>query len=327
MGQSEARRGMPPRALLHPRHWATWTAAGLLSLLQLLPAAARDALAAGVGELQFRLGGRRRETVALNLSYCFPELSEAERDARGRAHFHAWARAMADIPALWWDFRCRVPERRCDVHGLEHVRAQQAEGRSVILLCAHSTAIEFGGVGVASSLPQAVLVNRLSDPVLEWLVRRVRDRYDGVVLERDAGLRRVLRAAREKGALFYAPDEDLGARDSIFVPFFGRPKATLATLGRLTQALDAAVVPMFAWYDTATRRYQVHLGAPLADFPSGDAEADARVMNATLEQLISLCPAQYVWSFRLFRTQPDGTRLRYPKRSAWRRHLRRRKRL
>lgn len=113
----------------------------------------------------------------------------------------------------------------------------------------------------------------------------------------------------------------------MFVPFFGRPKATLATLGRLAQALDAAVVPMYTWYDTAARRYRVHLGTPLADFPSGEAEADARAMNAALEELIALCPAQYVWGFRLFRTQPDGTRLQYPKRSPWRRHLRRRKRL
>jgi lauroyl-KDO2-lipid IV(A) myristoyltransferase len=254
-------------------------------------------------------------------------LSEAERAARARAHFHAWARSMADVPALWWDFRCRVPARRCDVHGFEHVRAPRAAGRTVILLGAHSTAIEFGGVAVASHLPQAVMVNRMSDPVIDWLVRRVRDRYDGIVLERDAGLRPVLRAARIEGALYYAPDEDLGARDSVFVPFFGRPKATLATLGRLTQALDAAVVPMYAWYDTAARRYQVHLRPELTDFPSGDTESDARAMNEALEQLIELCPAQYLWSYRLFRTQPDGTRLRYPKRSSWRRYLRRRKRL
>ncbi|MEX2575094.1 MAG: lipid A biosynthesis acyltransferase [Halofilum sp. (in: g-proteobacteria)] len=319
--------GAPPRALLAPRHWPTWIGVGLLSLLQLLPAAVRDGLGASVGELQYRLGGRRRQTVELNLGYCFPELSETERAARARAYFHAWARAMADHAVLWWDFRCRVPARRCRVHGLEHVHAQRAAGRPVILLCAHSSAIDFGGVAVASAVPQAAMVNRLGNPVADWLVRGARDRYEGVLLEREQGLRPALRAAREEGVLFYSPDEDLGARDSVFVPFFGRAKATLSTLGRLARALDAAVVPMYAWYDAGERRYQVHLDAPLADFPTGDAEGDARAMNAALEQLIALCPEQYLWSYRLFRTQPDGTRLHYPKRSPWRRYLRRRKRL
>lgn len=317
----------PPRALLAPRYWPTWIGVGLLSLLQLLPAAARDGIAAAVGELQYRMGGRRRQTVELNLRYCFTELSSAERDARARAHFRAWARSMADQPALWWDRHRRLPARRCRVQGLERVRQQQAAGRSVILLCAHSSAIDFGGVAVASELRQAAFVNRLSNPVIDWLVRTARDRYEGTLLNRDEGLRPMLRAAREEGALFYSPDEDLGARDSVFVPFFGQPKATLATLGRLTQALDAAVVPMFAWYEPGERRYCVHLGAPLADFPSGDPTRDARVMNAALEGVIRLCPAQYLWHYRLFRTQPDGTRLRYPKRHPLRRQLRRRKRL
>lgn len=328
MGKALNRRAaLPPRALLMPRHWPTWIGIGLLSLLQLLPAALRDGLGAAVGELQYRSGGRRRGIVELNLSLCFADRSEAERGALARAHFHAWARAMVDQPALWWDVHCRVPARRCRVDGLDHVREQRAAGRTVILLCAHSTAIDFGGVAVAEHLPQAAFVNRLKNPVLDWLVRISRDRYEGVVLERDQGLRPMLKAAREQGALFYSPDEDFGTRDSVFVPFFGQPKATLATLGRLARALDAAVVPMYAWYEPGERRYRVHLAPPLTDFPSGDTETDARAMNAALEAQILHAPAQYLWRYRLFRTRSDGTKLEYPKRPKLWRQLRRRKRL
>lgn len=328
MGKALDRRAArPPRELLMPRHWPTWLGVGVLSLLQLLPAALRDGLAAAMGELQYRSGGRRRGMVELNLSLCFPQRSEAERAALAREHFHAWARAMVDQPALWWDVGCRLPGRRCRVDGLEHIRDQRAAGHTVILLCAHSTAIDFGGVAVADQLPQAGFVNRLKNPVLDWLVHVSRDRYEGVVLKRDQGLRPMLKAAREQGALFYAPDEDFGARDSVFVPFFGQPKATLATLGRLARALDAAVVPMYAWYEASERRYRVHLAAPLADFPSGDAETDARAMNAALEAQIMHAPAHYLWRYRLFRSRPDGSRLEYPKRSKLGRQLRRRKRL
>lgn len=326
-----ARAPRLPRALLSPRHWPAWLAVAALSSLQLLPAAARDGLAAAFGELRYRMGGYRRGIAERNLELCFPELEPDARARRVRAHFHAWARSMADQPALWWDRHGRFPHRRCRVHGLEHIEAPRSAGRRVILLCAHSTAMEFGGIAVASVLPQVALVNKLGSPVLDWLVWRVRCPYGGVI-ERDAGLRSVLHAAREHGALFYAPDEDHGARDSVFVPFFGQPKATLATLGRLAKMLDAAVVPMYAWYDTDERRYQVKLDAPLEGFPTGDAHADALAMNRALERAIARCPAQYLWTYRLFRTRPDGTRLRYPRRRGrlrrrLRRQLRRRKRL
>ncbi len=304
--------GAPPRALLHPRHWPSWLALGLLSLGLLLPRGVRDAIARRVGDRQYRRNRRRRETVELNLDCCFPDWSRAERGHVARAHFRAWARAMADQPAAWWDRRGRVPARLCRVAGLEHLQAARAEGRAVILLCPHVTAVEFGGLALTLHASMSTMANRLRDPVLQWVVHLARARH-GPVFLREHGIRPVVRALRAGTVFYYMPDEDLGPRNSVFAPFFGMQKATLTSLGRLARLSQARVVPMMAWYDDGGRRYEVELRAPLADFPSGDERADATAMNRALETSIRRAPEQYLWNQRLFHSRPDGSRMAYPK--------------
>jgi len=314
-------------ALLAPRHWIAWLGLGLFSLLLLVPRGPRDWLAARFAAVQYRLNRKRRGVVEINLAQCFPHLDEAEWRELARAHFRDYARVMADQASLWWDWRRRFPDRRCRVHGLDIVRAVQAEGRAVILLNAHTVAIDVGGVALARHMPLVAIVRRLRNPVLDWLVARVRVRFGAELYPREAGLRPVVRALRCGGCLYYSPDEDLGPRDSVFAPFFGHPKATLATLGRLARLLNARVVPVYTWYDAGRGLYEVCLRPPLEDFPSGDPVADATRMNRALEQSISLCPEQFLWNYRLFRTRPDGTRMPYPRHGrllrAWRRRRRR----
>lgn len=59
----------------------------------------------------------------------------------------------------------------------------------------------------------------------------------------------MIRGLREGKSLCYLSDEDLGHEGSVFAPFFGNSKATLAMLPRIARATDAVVIPMTTYYD------------------------------------------------------------------------------
>ena len=292
-------------SFLAPRHWGTWSALALVRVLAWMPWPIRAAVGVGLGDVARWFSRKRREIARVNLRLCYPERSDAERERMLRDHFRCRMRAAVDYGILWWGSARRL-RRLVAVEGERHFRKHHAKGRPVILLTGHSLMLDFGAAVLTTRYPGVGLVKPARNPVADWFLQRARQRFNARLCTRGQGFRPVIRALRGGAFFYYLPDEDLGARDSVFAPFFGVPAATLATLGRLAQLADAVVIPAYTRYLPGTGRYEQHLFPALKDFPSGDAQRDAERMNRELEKLIALAPEQYMWTMRRFRTRPDG---------------------
>jgi lauroyl/myristoyl acyltransferase len=143
------------------------------------------------------------------------------------------------------------------------------------------------------------------DPLLEYLFLR-RCRFGGTVVERMESLKLIIRAIREGKLFYYLPDQDMGERASIFVPFFGRPAATVTILSRLAKTVNAAVLPCITRILPHGRGFEVKLYPPLGNFPTSDPVADTARMNQEIERWVREMPEQYMWSYRRFKTRPNN---------------------
>jgi len=68
----------------------------------------------------------------------------------------------------------------------------------------------------------------------------------------------------------------------------------------------ASLFLKIACYDEKTHRYIFHILPALTDFPQVDDYQSTVAMNKSLEEIVSICPAQYFWTMKLFKTRPDG---------------------
>lgn len=298
------RAPFPPRAWA-PRYWGTWSLLAFMRLLSLLPLPVGHAAGNLLGLLLWAANRKRRRIAAVNLALCFPDLDRRRRRRLLWRHYCASAKGMLDLGHVWW----RGPgwfDRHVRVRGREHLDALRDSGRPVILLTGHFAGMDLGGIMLSRLYPVVSIMKQIKNPLLNHFLWRGRVRFDGRLYVRDQGLRPVLREIRQGRMCYYIPDEDFGAREAVFAPFFGVPAATLGVLGRMAAVTGAAVVPAFCRQRPWGRGYEVLLDPPLADFPSGDVEADTRRMNAALEAGVRRMPAQYLWTFKLFRTRPAG---------------------
>jgi len=124
------------------------------------------------------------------------------------------------------------------------------------------------------------------------------------VLSRRQGVRAAVRLVRGGLPFYYLPDMDLGARDAVFVPFFGVPAATVTATSRLVQLTGATVLPFVS--RMTPDGYVGTFFPPWPDVPGESDEAAARRLNAFIEDRVRECPEQYLWSHKRFKTRPPG---------------------
>lgn len=256
-----------------------------------------------LGAMLHRVLRHRRAIAETNIRLCFPELSERERAKLVRRHFEASGMALFETASGWW-----APEERLtsllELDGLEHLEAALAQGRGAILLSGHFTTLELAARLLATRIDFCVMYRPTKNPLVSAVMHR--SRSDRVVraFRRDE-LRGIVRALRDGYPVWYAPDQDLGRKHSVFAPFFGIPAATVTATAKLARLSGAPVVPYFPMR-TPEGRYRLVIRPALEAFPSGDDAADAARINALIEEQVRACPEQYWWVHRRFKTALPG---------------------
>lgn len=302
------------RSLLHPRFWPLWLGLALLWLLVQLPYAWLLALGRLLGALMYRFARDRRQVIERNLQLCFPQLSAAEQQRLVRENFASMGIAFFEMAMSWWWYQPRL-RKLGSVEGLEHLQQAAADGQGVILMALHFTTLEIG----ANLLGQLHTIDGMyrqhKNPLFDFVQRRGRERHnlDSTAIERE-DVRAMLKVLRAGRAIWYAPDQDYGRKQSIFLPLFGVNAATVTATSKFTRLGKARVVPFTQQRLVDGSGYKLVIHPPLQDFPGGSEEADCLRINQWIEQAVSACPEQYLWAHRRFKTRPLGEPKLYKKR-------------
>ena len=277
---------------------------GLMWLLRFLPYAIVSIIGNATGAVVYWLIPERRRVTRVNLEKCFPEMKGDEREILARAHFRAFCRSFVDRALLWWAPRARV-ERLVRIEGLEHLHA--LKGAPAILFAPHFVGLDAGFTRLACEIGMVSMYANQKEAKFAELLNLGRSRFgDQRLVSRQEGIRATLSAMRAGRPFYYLPDQDYGPRDTIFVPFFGVPAATVPGLSRIAQVAGARVLPCVTRLLPGSEGYVLRVEPPWDNFPTADAAADTRRMNEYIERRVLEMPEQYFWMHKRFKTRPAG---------------------
>jgi len=294
------------KTFLHPRYWYAWPVLALMLVMSWMPSRVLWVLGNGLGAFVSWFPTSNRRFAERNIELCFPEMDTQDRDHLVRQHFRLTGFAMMSLSVAWFAPRWRVERfiTLLDQHLLDEALAS---GKKVILFAPHFISLDMGGARLAAIRDRKFvsMYRKSRDPLLEYLFSR-RSRFGSILVERMESLKTIIRAIREGRIFYYLPDQDMGERASVFVPFFGIPTATVTVLSRLAETTNAVVIPCLTRILPHGRGYEVRLHPPFENFPTNDSVADARHMNEQIEQWVRKMPDQYMWSYRRFKTRPNN---------------------
>ena len=179
------------------------------------------------------------------------------------------------------------------------------DGRPVILLTPHFVGLDAGGTAVSMHIVGCSVFSSQKNPVLNKLLYDGRMRFNpAVLLSRQDGMRKIVKAMKDGHQFYYLPDMDFGPKESIFVPFFGVPAATIPGVARLVRLTGAKVVTCVTRQTPSG--YVVEVSPPWQGFPGESVEADTEFVNRFIEGQVLRMPEQYFWLHKRFKTRPPG---------------------
>ena len=282
-----------------------YLAIGLLKFLALLPYGFVARLGDGLGWLLYQIPSKRKRIVHINLSLCFPAWSAEHREEIAQKHFRHAIRSYMERSVQWFGSAEKLKKL---VQVDSEIDLLDPDMPPTLLLGAHFVGIEAGSVFLNYALHRqcGALYQPMSNKVLDDVAIAARARFGADMASRADSARIVLRWLRDRKPVMLGADMDYGARNSTFVPFFGIPACTLTAVGRLAKVGHAQVVPFIGEVLPNYKGYRLKVFKPWDNYPTGDDDADARRMNAFLEEQIPRIPEQYYWVHKRFKTRPPG---------------------
>ncbi|MCP3958641.1 MAG: lysophospholipid acyltransferase family protein [bacterium] len=248
-----------------------------------------------------------RDVSRLNLDLCFPDLAADERRRLARRSLQATGAAALELGALW-----RWPVDRLEaledvVEGEELLERAMTSGRGTMLLAPHLGNWEFLNHFLMRRGQLVCLFRPPRVAEMEQMVLQARGRTGCISAPATrGGVRRVLRALRSGELVLILPDQEPLKAHGVSAPFFGVPALTMTLAARILRRTDAATLFVFA-ERRPSGKFRVRFMEPPEGLADDDEAVAAAALNRGVERCVRLCPEQYLWSYKRFKTTPPGT--------------------
>jgi KDO2-lipid IV(A) lauroyltransferase len=245
----------------------------------------------------------RRHVVLQNLRVCFPEKSESQRKTIAKQACIYFAQAWLDRSWLWHRSASCIQARVRFTGAVDELKADVP----TVIFAPHFVGLDVGWTLLTLRISKhfTTIFTPQSNPVAGAWMTQGRSRFGKVqLLQRQDGVKTIVSSLRNNAWLYLLPDMNFGPEESIFVPFFGEPAATVPSLSRFAKLGRARVLPVVT--RMSANGYEVEVLKAWDDFPTDDAQADTALMNQRLETYIQDMPAQYFWVHKRFKTRPEG---------------------
>jgi KDO2-lipid IV(A) lauroyltransferase len=279
---------------------------GLYFMVRLVPFSLAFRAGAWLGGLVYRIDKKHRAITEENLRASFGDKSQEEVGAIARTVFE-------NLGCLIVEFLCsdryakRPVEEYLDYVNYGTLDDAVKKGRGVLLLTGHCGNWELMAIAQSIKGPRITIVVRpLDNPYLEKAVSNLRTRFGHVLINKQKGMREVLRALGRGEIVGILLDQSVTKKEGVFVDFFGRPACTNKGLALLAAKTKAPVIPAFT-RRVGLNRHEIIIGDEVLLVDTGDKDADIKAntqaYTKVIEDFIRKYPDQWFWMHRRWKTK------------------------
>jgi KDO2-lipid IV(A) lauroyltransferase len=273
----------------------------LIFLVGSLPLGVIRTLGNGLGTLAWLSRSRMWIVSKENIDLCYPNLDSHRRLVLAKESLRETGKTMTETCYAWTRKPATVLGKIDAIDGIEHLHASQAAGRGIVFVIPHQGNWEIINhyLGKHFGLTHMFQPNR--NRHLNRYIQYKRQITGTQFVPTDrTGIKAQLKTLKAGGSIGVMPDQEPLVHTGRFAQFFGIPALT----NELMRGYQRSGSDFFVAVCTRTESGFAIQFDPI-NF-SAEKHEFLSEANLAMERAIRRHPSQYLWSYKRFRTRPEG---------------------
>ena len=279
----------------------------MLKILSMLPRRFQFLLGRFLGFILFSFVSKRKEIARWNLEKCFPEKNSIEINSILKESFYRLGESLFEFLNAFWLSDNKLKKLILNFEDVQKACSDMDCSKGKLLLFMHNPNLDM--VVRASSLfmPVSGMAKKQKNKIIDNLFKASREKFTERIFNPKEILE-VMNFLKKGKACLYAPDQDYGFKNSIFVNFFGY-KALTVKFPYIAVRRTNCDVYLFSM-EKKNRKYFANFKK--LDVFGKNLEEDLKTINFEIEKFVRKNPDNYLWSHRRFKNRPEGEESFYP---------------
>lgn len=236
-----------------------------------------------LGNLLRIVAAKRRRITQVNIKLCFPELNQLEQTTLLKDIFIA--NGIGLVETAWAHYGDKsMFDDKVEIKGQHLLDNALAQGKGVILLGAHFSTLDLGGLLFSyTNVALNTLYRKHNNPTLDQAIIEGRSRYCEPIERKN--MRLVIRKLKDNQCIWFAPDQDLNATGCVFVNFFGQTASTVTATSNLVRFNHSPIITLAHYRKPDNSGYILEF-SEVEPCDSNDKLAFAQAVNNSIDQAV-----------------------------------------
>ncbi len=283
----------------------------LLALLRLtywLPQSVSRYISWFFSYFNYLINGKATKIVRKNLQIAYPELSQVEINQHIRDFLRQNAYLTHEIATAWLGEKSNIASKMTRVVNQSLIDDVIAQDKPLIIAVLHLGNWEFCWHWIQMTYPAFGMYQPAKFKQIDRYVLQAREMFGGQAFATDPkGIMGLLKALKKReGIMTILPDQAPREGAGIYTPFFNHPAYTMTLLHKFLQKSQARLLFANCIRLPDGKSFEVQIEAPDFDYTNSEVEFFNQQLNLQIESIIKQNPAQYQWSYKRFKRQPEG---------------------
>ncbi len=285
-----------------------------LRLLSLIPFGMQMFFGMLLGKLLFKYLKKRRAVTMWNIKKCFPNLDKKEVKEIAKLNFSRLGQSIFEICNSYYKSdkqflkmiinSCEIEKKILEIKNQKNLILVPHTGNVDFVVRLPSIFLKLNGM-------QRAQENKLWDKIMT----EGRSKFVDKIFLPNQG-KKLLETLDNGESVLYAPDQDYGYKNSIFVDFFNHKALTVVFPSVLVKRTKCKVYLL-----TLVKEKNGYVAdLKKLDLKGENEEADLKKINSAIEVFANSNISEYYWIHRRFKNRPKGEQSFYPDdalRSTW----------